>query len=79
MFAQASGVGDGRRSPDVSLLQMLQLLLKLRVSHRFPVGNRQFVERRDERLRHETPAEFAEVAALIRDVCDARFDVICHF
>ena len=75
MFAQASGIGDGRWSPDVSLLQMLQLLLKFRVSHRFPVGNRQFVQRRDERLRHEAPAEFTEVAALIGDVGGVGFNV----
>ena len=75
-LGQPTGVRHGSRSPGVGLLQVRKLILKLRISHRFGVGGGQFVQRRDQRLRHEAPAELAVVAALVRDVGRVRFDIV---
>lgn len=68
MIAQALSIGHRGRASGVGLLQMRQTCVKFGIGDRRAIGCGQLVERRDERLWHEAPAEIAEVAARIRDI-----------
>ena len=65
-FRQARRLVDRRRSADVVLEQAVQFCAKRRIVAHLEIRALERFDRLDERLRHVTPAEFAEIAAPVR-------------
>ena len=71
-FAQAPRVADRRWPSSVGALQIGKLLVKRWICNRSSVSRLQLVKRWNDRLRHEAPAEFTKISALIRQVSEVR-------
>ena len=65
----------GRGTAGVCALQMAQFRVKLRIGDCIGVGALQLIERGHNRLRHEAPAELAEITALVGQISDIGTDI----
>ena len=63
---------ERRRPADVVLQQPVELRVERRIVARREVGALELLDRRDQRLGHEAPAELAEVAARVRIAAERR-------